>query len=48
MNLKFHKNCENTVKIQCQGCNFAKFDVHFLGLQKEIFFDVLTDNKLHL
>ena len=31
MNVKFHKNCENTGKISCARCNFVKFDIHFLG-----------------
>ena len=34
MNVKFHKNCENTgkiLKISCVRCNFVKFDIHFLG-----------------
>ena len=33
MNVKFHKNCENTskiLKISCVRCNFVKFDIHFL------------------
>ena len=40
MNVKFHKNYENTgklLKISCVRCNFVKF---FCG--------VITDNKLHL
>ena len=37
MNVKFHKNCENTAKIlevSHVRCNFVKFDIliHFLGL----------------
>ena len=35
MNVKIHKNCENTVKIlkiSCVRCNFVKFDIHFLGI----------------
>ena len=35
MNVKFHKDCENTgkiLKISCVRCNFMKFDIHFLGL----------------
>ena len=35
MNVKFHKNCENTGKIQKISfvrCNFVKFDIHFLRL----------------
>ena len=51
INVKFHKNCENTgesLKISCARCNFVKFDSHFLGLPQEIFFGVFTDDKLHL
>ena len=49
MNVKFHKNYENTAKIleiSCVRCNFVKFDIriHFLELQKEIFFGVITDD----
>ena len=47
MNVKFHKNCENTskiLKISCARCNFVKFDIHFLGLPREIFFGVITDD----
>ena len=45
MNVKFHKNYENTgklLKISCVRCNFVKFDIlwNFCG--------VITDNKLHL
>ena len=46
MNVKFHKNCENTgkiLKISCVRCNFVKFDIHFLGLPSEIFFGVTMD-----
>ena len=46
MNVKFHKNCENTgkiLKISCVRCNFVKFDIHFLGHSQEIFFGVATD-----
>ena len=35
MNVKFHKNCENTgkiPKISRVRCHFVKFDIHFLGL----------------
>ena len=35
-------------KISCVRCNFGKFDIHFLRLQKEIFFGVTTDDLLHL
>ena len=33
MNVKFHKNCENTskiLKISCVRYDFVKFDIHFL------------------
>ena len=35
INVKFHKNCENTgkiLKISYVRCHFVKFDIHFLGL----------------
>ena len=32
MNIKFHKNCENTGKILKITCHFVKFDMYFLGL----------------
>ena len=47
MNVKLHKNCQNTgkiLKISCVRCNFVKFDIHFLGLPLEIFFDVIADD----
>ena len=31
MNVKFHKNYENTgkiLKLSCVRCNFVKFDIH--------------------
>ena len=46
MNVKFHKNCENSGKIlktSCMRRNFVKFDIHFLGHSQEIFFAVATD-----
>ena len=46
MNVKFHKNCENTgkiLKISSVRCKFVKFDIHFLGLPSEIFFGVTID-----
>ena len=46
-NVNFHKNCENAgkiPKISCVRCHFVKFDIYFLGLSKEIFFGVITDN----
>ena len=45
MNVEFHKNCDYTgkiLKISCVRCNFVKFDIHFLGLPREIVFDVLA------
>ena len=47
MNVKFHKNCENTgiiiLKISCVRCNFVKFDI-ILFSQAPIrnFFGVVT------
>ena len=43
INVKFHKECENTakiLKISCIRCHFVKFDIYFLGLSWEIFFGV--------
>ena len=51
MNVKFHKNCDHSgkiLKISRVRCNFVKFDIHFLGLQWEIFFGVITDDLLLL
>ena len=39
MNVKFHKNCENTgkiLKISCVPYQFVKFDIYFPGLPYEI------------
>ena len=39
MNVRFHKNCENTgkiLKISFVSGNFVKFDIYFLELSKEI------------
>ena len=47
MNVKFHKNCENTgkiLKISCVRCDFVKFDIHFLRLQLEIIFGIITED----
>ena len=47
MNVKLHKNCQNTgkiLKISCVRCNFVKFDMHFLGLPVEIFSGVIADD----
>ena len=49
MNVKFHKNCENTgkiLKISCLKCHFVKFDIYFLGLPWEIYFGVITDDEI--
>jgi len=46
MNVKLHKNCENTgksLKISCERSNFVKFDIHFLGLPLGIVFGVITE-----
>ena len=51
MNVKFHKNCDYTGKIQkisCERCHFVKFDICFLGLSWKVFFGVITDDLLHL
>ena len=35
INVKFHRNRENTgkvLKISCVRCHFVKFDIYFLGL----------------
>ena len=45
MNVKFHKNCENTGKsllISCVRCHFVKFDIYFLGLPHKKFSLVLS------
>ena len=39
MNVKFYKNCENTGKIRKISCV-----IYFLGLSREIFFGVISDN----
>ena len=41
MNLKFHRNCENTGKISCVHVmlHFVKFEIFFVGLPQEIFFN---------
>ena len=47
MNVKFHKNCEKTgksPKTSSVRYNFVKFDIHFLGLPKQIFFGIITDD----
>ena len=51
MNVKFHKNCENSgkiLKISCVTYQFVKFDIYFLGLPYEIFLGVITDDRLYL
>ena len=48
MNVKFHKNCGNTLgkilKISSVRYNCVKFDFHFLVLPSEIYFGVTTDD----
>ena len=51
MNVKFHKNCENTskiLKISCVRCNFVKFDIHFLmtSCNEGFFFLVARERTL--
>ena len=43
-------NFTRIVKKQKNSENFmcVKFGIHFLGLQKELFFGVTTDDLLHL
>ena len=40
MSLIFHRNCENTGKISCLHVtlHFVKYEIYFLGLPSEIFF----------
>ena len=44
MNVKFHKIQNFT----CGITILVKFDIHVLGLPREIFFGVTTDDLLHL
>ena len=47
MNVKFQKITYYTLNFQKFTCVFTilvKFDIHFLGLPKEIFFGVTTDD----
>ena len=47
INIKFHKNYEKVGRVQkilSVRCHFVKFDIFSLGLPKEIFFGVITDN----
>ena len=37
-------NAENVLKNSSKRCHFVKFDIHFLGFPKEIFFRVITDD----
>ena len=51
MNVKFHKITSYTMNVQNFTCIFTilvKFDIQFLGLPWEIFFDVITDDQSHL
>ena len=44
MNVKFHKNCENSgkiMKISCERCSFVKFDIIF---SVSVLFGVITDD----
>ena len=44
MNVKFHKNCENTgkiLRISCARCNVCEISHSFFGFQ-DIFFGVVT------
>ena len=38
------KKTGKSPKTSSVRCNFAKFDIHFLGLPKLIFFGVITDD----
>ena len=45
MNVKFDKITSYTMNVQNFTCVFTilvKFDIHFLGLPREIFFGVIT------
>ena len=48
MNVKFHRNCENTgknLKISRVRCNFVKFDIYFSCSHKKLnFLGVITDD----
>ena len=51
MKVKFHKITSYTWKFQnftCVITILVKFNIHFLGLPGEIFFDVTTADLLHL
>ena len=51
MNVKFHKITPYTLNFRNFTSVFTiltKFDIHFLGLPREIFFGVITDDELHL
>ena len=44
MNVKFHKNCENSgkiMKISCERCSFVKFDVIFSVSDKKFYLVLL-------
>ena len=47
MNAKFHKNTPYTLNFKHFTCVFTilvKFDIHFLGILRAIFFGVITDD----
>ena len=47
MNAKFHKNTPYTLNFKNFTCVFTilvKFDIHFLGILRAIFFGVITDD----
>ena len=49
IDVKFHKNCENSgkiLKISCVRCHFVIFDIYVLRLSFEIFFGVITDDYM--
>ena len=51
MNVKVHKitsSAWNFHNFTCVSTILVKFDIHFQGLPWEIFFGVITDDKLHL
>ena len=51
MNAKFHKITPYTLTFKNFTFVFTilvKFDIHFLGIPRAIFFGVITDDLLHL
>ena len=46
-NFQWAQDCESTgkiMKISYARCHVVKFDIIFLGLSRQIFFGVITDN----